>query len=107
MPKQRRNFRPIAGFPGGQWFDQVCGYCFGRADNWWKCSGKSNHSQTVRCQLLPPIGEVVPIPFDGDFSVIESWGKSRDGHPEHCGPGPGSRFTGGPSGIARSARPSA
>ena len=85
MPKQRRNFRPITGFPGAQWFNEVCGYCSGNAGSWWKCPGKSNHSQTVRCQLLPPIGEVVPVPFDGDFSVIEEWGKSRDGHPEHCG----------------------
>ena len=85
MPKQRRNFRPITGFPGAQWFDKVCGYCLGKAGSWWKCPGKSNHSQTVRCQLLPPIGEVVPVPFDGDFSVIEEWGKSGDGHPSHCG----------------------
>jgi hypothetical protein len=85
MRETRTNYRPIPGFPGAQWFDTVCNYCFGKARNYWDCPGRHNHRQTHRCQLLPPIGEVVPIPFDGDWEALSIWGKSHDGHPSHCG----------------------
>jgi hypothetical protein len=85
MPEQRRNFRPIPGFPGGQYFDVVCGYCLGEARNWWNCPGRHNHQATRRHQLLPPIGEVVPVPFDGDWDALAPRSEPPDGQPSHCG----------------------
>jgi len=81
----RTNYRSIPGFPGAQWFDFVCKYCNGKADSYWKCPGKANHKQSHQGQVLPPIGQVVPVPFDGDWERLKQWGKPRDGQPSHCG----------------------
>ena len=77
--------KPIPRFPGARWVWTHCGYCNGEADRYWNCPGKHNHKQSVRGQALPPIGDVRPVPFDGDWESLQTWGKPADGHAVHCG----------------------
>ena len=77
--------KPIPGFPGARWVWTHCTYCNGKHDHWWNCPGRHNHRQSHRGQVLPPIGEVRPVPFDGDWEALQTWGKPTDGHPQHCG----------------------
>ena len=77
--------KPIPRFPGARWVWTHCNYCNGTAKQRWKCPGKANHKQSVEGHVLPPIGDVRPVPFDGDWESLKTWGKPTDGHAVHCG----------------------